>query len=114
MDAVQPECGQQGDGIFSHVLYAVGRRAPVAAEQGHVVGGAFKFGGEPRVAVVEANGEEAARRQLLNEPFGPSDQLGPQSHDEEEGGIRRIPAGHVRNVDPVDVCSRHGRLPWSK
>jgi hypothetical protein len=107
------QLGQQRGGIVGHVLNPVGRRGAVTAEEGDEVGDALELRRQADVAVVVADGEETAAGQLLDETLGPGGQLPTQSHHEEERGIRRIPVGHVLDVDPVDVHGGHCRLPWS-
>ena len=105
------ELSEQGSGIVGHVLNEIDGRRRVAAQERAEVGQTFELGREPAVTVVEADDEEAALAQPVDELLGPGDQLSPQPHDEEERRIGWIPFREVLDVDPVDVGGGHQRLP---
>ena len=107
--------GEERRGIVRHVLYAVGRGGEVRArEQRRDVGQSLELRGQPAVAVVVQDHEEAALPKSVDEPLRPGRELGTQPHDEEQRRIRGITLGDVLDLDPVDVGLRHGRLPSAR
>ena len=110
--ALDPQRAEQRGRIVGHVLHHVRHRTGVPAQQRDEVRHTFELRRKTRVTVVEANGEEAVSREPFDERLGPGDQLLTQPHDEEQCGGARIPARHVLDIDPVDVCGRHDLLPW--
>ena len=67
--------------------------------------GVGEVGGQPDVAVVEADDVEAVVRELDAEPFVPAQHLGGQAHDEQEGRVRGVAEGLVGDHQVADCCS---------
>ena len=88
------------DGIGGHVGDGVGRRRPLPGGHGphrpaHVRLDVGEVGGQPHVAVVEADDEEAFGYELLA-PLDPVvDALRAQAVDQEQGVVRAVPEGLV-------------------
>ena len=95
--------------VVGHVFDPVGGRRKVrASEEGHDVGHSIELGGQPTVAVVVPDDEEAALAEPVDKAVRPRRELGTKPHDEEQRRIRGIPLGDVLDLNPVGFGLWHG------
>ena len=113
MGALDPEVIEEADHVKRHVLEGVARRALVALQQlpGRRDGKVVERGRTPDVAIVEADHEEAGRREALTELIPPRDHLRPEPHDQHERGIGTVAE---RLVTELQLTDRGDLLARSK
>jgi hypothetical protein len=110
--ALDAQVIEQPKGVPRHVLEQVGHPRGQARHQPHDVRDRRRdLGGQPGVAVVEADHVEAAPREQLAQVAVPVDQLHPETHHEQERRVRRVADRLVDELELAGLGALFGHRP---